>query len=136
MNYDLEITECLTISRLGLNIFLNKYLNDAKLPLINKPNVFKFIKQGYFGGITEVYKPFGEDLNYYDVNSEYPFVAKNPMPGNKVTYIEDFSGKGLNLDKLFGFFLCKVVVNTNYLGLLPIHDEGNLILPNGDFLGV
>lgn len=136
MNYDLQITECLTISRLGLNIFLKKYLNGKKLPLINKPNVFDFIQKGYFGGITEVYIPYGEGLNYYDVNSEYPFVSKNVMPGNKATYMEDFTGEGLNLSELFGFFYCKVRTNTGYIGLLPIHENGNLILPNGEYYGV
>jgi len=39
------------------------------------------IKQAYYGGITEVYKPYGRDLFYYDVNSLYPSVALKDMPG-------------------------------------------------------
>jgi hypothetical protein len=136
--YDIQITKCLTISRLGLEILLKNYLPDdgnSKLPLINKKDVFKFIKEGYYGGITEVYIPYGENLLYYDVNSEYPFCAKNPMPGNISTYIEDFTGKGLKLEELFGYFYCKVKTKKGYLGLLPLHMNGSLILPNGEFYG-
>lgn len=138
LTYDLQITNCLTISRLAINILRYRYLGDQYkgLPLILKPTIFNFIKKGYYGGITEVYKPYCQDGYYYDVNSEYPFVAKNKMPGNRYTYIEDNMGKGLNLDKLFGFFYCKVKTNNGYLGLLPMHIEGNLILPNGEFYGV
>jgi hypothetical protein len=53
--YDIQITQCLTISRLGLEILLKIYLpsdGDSKLPLINKKDVFRFIKEGYFGGMT------------------------------------------------------------------------------------
>lgn len=135
--YDLQITDCLTLSRLGVNIIRKKeYLLDSKIPLITKPTVFNFIKQGYFGGITEVYKPYGENLFYYDVNSEYPFVAKNKLPGHQYIYMEDLEGNGFNLDELFGFFYCKVKTNENYIGLLPIHSDGSLILPNGEFYGV
>ena len=80
VNYGIQMTDSLTISRLALNIFLKKYLKDYKLPVI-KQNMYKDIKQSYFGGITEVYKPYGEALYYYDVNSLYPYVALNDMPG-------------------------------------------------------
>lgn len=136
LKYDLQMTECLTISRLALNIFITHYLGESKLALINKVSIFNFIKEGYFGGITEVYIPYCENGFYYDVNSEYPFVAKNPMPGNKCNYMEDFSGSGLNLDELFGYFYCRIKTNNGYLGLLPLHINGSLILANGEYYGV
>ncbi|XLR65359.1 hypothetical protein S83_016031, partial [Arachis hypogaea] len=43
-----------------------------------------FIRRGYYGGHSDVYKPHGENLFYYDVNSLYPFVMKTlPMPGGE-----------------------------------------------------
>lgn len=45
------------------------------------------------------------------------------MPGNICVYLEDFSGEGLKLNDLFGFFHCKVITNNWYLGLLPIRTE-------------
>jgi hypothetical protein len=134
--FDIQMTECLTLPRLSLNIFKKDYMGKSKIPLINKKNMYNFIRKGYYGGISEVYKPYIDNGFYYDVNSLYPFAAKNPMPGTECYFIEDFSGLGLNLDELFGFFYCKVKTNEGYLGLLPIHKNGDLILPNGEFDGV
>lgn len=135
--FEIQMTESITLARLALNIFLKDYLGESKIPLINMESLYNFIKQGYYGGINEVYKPYIEKGFYYDVNSLYPFSAKNAIPGNECNYIEDLSEDGLNLDELFGFFFCKVKTNNRYLGLLPLHDEkGNLVLPNGEFEGV
>lgn len=41
------------------------------------------------------------------------------MPGTECKYIESFEDKGLDLDKLFGFFYAKVKTNDLYIGLLP-----------------
>jgi hypothetical protein len=75
------MTDGLTISSLAKTKFFKYYLNDSKIPLINTNTLFNFIYSGYYGGITEVYKPYGVNLTYLDVNSLYPFAAKNPMPG-------------------------------------------------------
>src|SRR6202040_4019119 len=87
--FNVDITDALTITRLSLNIF----------------------KKGYYGGITEVYIPYGKDLLYIDINSLYPFAALNSMPGTECNYIESFEDNGLDLDKLFGFFYAKVKTN-------------------------
>jgi hypothetical protein len=73
------------------------------------------LKQAYYGGVTEVYKPYGKNLYYYDVNSLYPFAALNPMCSNKYSYLESLNGKGLILDNLFGFFYCEIEAPNNYL---------------------
>jgi hypothetical protein len=135
IEHGVQVTESLTISRLALNIFLKKYLKATALPVINNKSVFNFIKAAYYGGIVEVYKPHGNNLYYYDVNSLYPFSAKNPMPGNKCEFIE--WSKPIKLtpqSKLFGFFYCKIQTTNDYLGLLPVHNKG-LIMPNGEWYG-
>ena len=68
-----------------MKIFLHKFY-DNNIPLINKRSLFEDIKESYFGGITEVYRPYGENLYYYDVNSLYPHAALNPMPSNKCIF--------------------------------------------------
>jgi hypothetical protein len=140
--YGVQITDSLTISKLAINILYTNYLKDDRksLPLINNPVIYDFIKKSYFGGICEVYKPYGENLIYYDINSQYPFVAKNSIPGNKVIYMELLKGEiekgeSLELSQLFGFFYCKVKCNNSYLGLLPMHSDNLLVLPNGEFFG-
>jgi len=70
------------------------------------------------------------------VNSLYPFASLNPMPGSESTYIESLDEQGLELDNLFGFFYAKVITNDQYLGLLPLHINNNLILPNGNYFGI
>lgn len=164
-HYNVDMTSGLTITRLALNIFTKNFYPIKELGLIDRLEVFKFIKKGYYGGITEVYKPHGFDLKYIDINSLYPFVALNPMPGLKCEYIESFSEKGLDLNDpraaasggLFGFFEAEVTANgpynshpagadtqpcpaqrarAAYLGLLPIHKNGSLILPHGKFTGI
>lgn len=92
--YHLQVTGTVTISRLALNNILKYYLKDSKLPIIGR-NMFSDIKQGYYGRVTEVYKPYGKNLLLYDVNSLYPFAALNPMPGINCSFIENI---GNNLD--------------------------------------
>jgi hypothetical protein len=134
--HNTEMTQALTITRLSLNIFLSDYYKIPEIPLIIKKHIFDFIYSAYFGGITEVYIPYGQNLGYVDVNSLYPNSALNDMPGLECLYIETFDNKGLNLDELFGFFYAKIKTNDQYLGLLPVHENGKLIFPNGEFTGI
>src|SRR6202030_2879352 len=134
--FNVDITDALTITRLSLNIFKKNYYKIHNIPYINKIYLFNFIKQGYYGGITEVYIPYGKDLLYIDINSLYPFAALNSMPGTECNYIESFEDNGLDLDKLFGFFYAKVKTNDSYIGLLPVYLDNRLIFPNGEFYGI
>ena len=100
-----DVTKCLTISRLGLNIFLKNDYNptDKKcIGVVNKRKMFEHIKEGYIGGITEVYKPKGENLYLSDCNSLYPFASLGDMPGNHCVYVED--SKPIDLTNKFGFY--------------------------------
>ncbi len=132
--YGVQMTNCLTISRLALNIFLKNYLKDSKIPLIPE-SIYNDIKKAYFGGVTEVYKPYGKELYYYDVNSLYPYVALNSMPGLNCKYIDNIHPKDINLKEFFGFYYCEVETKNNYLGLLPVHSKFELIMPNGKWCG-
>jgi len=131
-----QVTDALTITRLALNIFKQNYYENLNIPSINKIYLFNFIKEAYFCDITEVYIPYSKNLRYYDVNSLYPRAAKNPMPGNECYFIESFEEKDLDLDKLFGFFYCKVKTNNLYLGLLPVHFKNKLVSPNREYFGI
>lgn len=66
-----------------------------------------------------------------------PFVALNDMPGTNCTYMEYYDNSEYSLDKLFGFFYCKVSIDSNnYLGLLPLRDSKlGLIFPLGEWTG-
>ena len=104
LDYNIDMTDCITISGLALRLFLKDFYKNNILN-INKPSLYKDVKQAYYGGITEVYKPKGTNLYYYDVNSLYSSVALNDMPGltcSKQVFYEDY----YNIDTLFGFFYC------------------------------
>jgi hypothetical protein len=131
MKYGVQMTQCLTISRLALNIFLKNYLKDSNIPLIPL-SIYNDIKKAYYGGVTEVYKPYGKNLYYYDVNSLYPYAALNPMPGLNCTYIDNIITENTSdISNLFGFYYCEIETQNDYLGLLPVHTNFELIMPNG-----
>lgn len=142
IHFNVQMVDSLTITSLALNIFKQNFYKNQNIPSINQIYLFNFIKEAYFGGITEVYKPFAKDSIYIDVNSLYPYVALLPMPGTHCEYLETFDEKGLDLENLFGFFYAKVKTNNQYLGLLPVRStkisgtEKGLISPNGEFTGI
>lgn len=81
--YNVDIESKITVSSLALTIFRMKYYDASNWPIyIPNMNEDSFIRRGYYGGHTDVYIPYGENLYYYDVNSLYPFIMKEyPMPG-------------------------------------------------------
>lgn len=132
--YHLDMTNVLTVSGLALNLFLSKYYKKD-IPQISQKSMYSDIKQGYYGGITEVYKPYGKNLYYYDINSLYPFAALSDMPGLECRkhYLFD----DVSVENLFGFFYCDVDatnVRSEYIGLLPVRSTG-LIFPLGKLSG-
>lgn len=113
---------------------MSKYYKN-NIPSITKKSVYKDIKLAYFGGITEVYKPHGFDLYYYDVKSLYPYVGLNPMPGLEYSKVEFYKNKSLS-DEMFGFFNCKIIAPNNlYLGLLPVRNKSGIYFPTGEWSG-
>lgn len=104
---------------------------------IPNKNEDSFIRRAYYGGHTDTYKPYGEDLYYYDVNSLYPFVMKEfPMPGGVPVWHGNLESK--DLDSMFGFIEAYVVCpKTIKKPFLPYRDKNNtLIFPTGEFVGV
>ena len=59
----------MTLSALAMKIFRLLMMISSFLPNRNEE---RFIRRGYNGGHTDVLKPYGEHLYYYDVNSLYP----------------------------------------------------------------
>jgi len=134
LNYGLDITNSLTISSLAMSLYHSKYYIKANIPLIKNTQIYRDIKSAYYGGITEVYRPYGENLYYYDVNSLYPFAALNYMPGVEC-YREDYINDNVNITNLFGFYECEIICKDNYLGLLPVRDHTGLVFPVGKWKG-
>ena len=137
--YKIDIESKITLSSLALSIFRLKYNDVSNFPIhIPNKNEDTFIRRSYYGGHTDTYKPYGEDLYYYDVNSLYPFVMKEyPMPGGVPVWHGNLEGK--DLDSIFGFIEAYVVCpKTIKKPFLPYRDNNNntLIFPTGEFVGV
>lgn len=88
-------------------------------------------RNAYFGGRTEVFRRYGENLNYYDVRSMYPFVMKNYI----YPYGMALNTKIFQKDKL-GIYNVEVYIPENvYLPPLPFREEktGKVLFPVGKF---
>jgi hypothetical protein len=136
--FQVDITSKITLSSLALHIFrLKFYLVDVFPIHIPNQNQDNFIRQGYYGGHTDVYIPMGENLYYYDVNSLYPFVMKDfPMPGGKPVWYSSLSG--IELESMCGFIEAYIECpETIKRPLLPYRQKDKtLIFPTGVFVGV
>jgi len=136
--YTVDIESKITLSSLALSIFRMKYYDASNWPIhIPNKNEDSFIRRAYYGGHTDTYKPYGEDLYYYDVNSLYPFVMKEfPMPGGVPVWHRNLEGK--DLDSMFGFIEAYVVCpKTIKKPFLPYRDKNHtIIFPTGEFVGV
>lgn len=115
-----------------------KYYDASNWPIhIPNQNEDSFIRRAYYGGHTDVYMPFGEELYYYDVNSLYPFVMKEfPMPGGVPVWHGNLEGK--DLESMCGFIEAYVSCpKTIKKPFLPYRDKNEtLIFPTGEFVGV
>lgn len=80
IEYGTQLKDGNTISSLAAHIYLTKFYKK-NIPSIDLKSLYNDLQKAYYGGITEVYRPYGENLFYYDVNSLYPYVALNDMPG-------------------------------------------------------
>lgn len=136
--YKVDIVNCLTSSALAMRIFRMCYYDPNHWPIhIPSRNEDTFIRRGYYGGHTDVYKPYGENLYYYDVNSLYPYIMKTyHMPGGVPVWngnLED-----MELSNLYGFMEAYVECPcTMSRPFLPYRDSNNtLLFPTGKFIGV
>ncbi|KAI3451557.1 hypothetical protein Pfo_008222 [Paulownia fortunei] len=89
-----------------------------------------------YGGHVDAYKPYGDNLYYYDVNSLYPYIMKSyPMPGGKPVWHGNLEGQ----DNLFGFIEAYIVCPpTISRPFLPYRDDRKktLLFPTDEFVRV
>src|ERR1700723_4794182 len=126
--YLIDITSILSASSLSLKIFRQHFLNK-NIPVLNSVQDF-FIRKGYFGGATDIYRKYVENAHYYDVNSLYPHAMKNLIPFKVIKFHKDLSN--IKLENFFGFCLAKVTAPKDIeYPLLPYKHEGKTIFPIG-----
>jgi len=129
-----------TIASTSLDTYRRSYqLNTwrKEQDVLNDKNIKKFIRSGYYGGRTEVYRRGKyKNLNYYDINSLYPsqMLKSLPLPQSAI-----YPNKKCvsNIEKFMGVSNVKVKV-PSHINKPPLPyrtDKGKLIFPTGVFTG-
>lgn len=112
-SFSVDIVTKLTMSSLALSIFRTNFYDPSTFPIhIPNQNEDTFIRRGYYGGHADTYIPKGDNLNYYDVNSLYPFIMKTfSMPGGKPVWHGNLEKKNQYdiLENMYGFFEAHIV---------------------------
>lgn len=136
--YKVDIESIMTLSSLALTIFRMNYYDPNSWPIhIPSNNEDTFIRRGFYGGHADAYKPYGENLYYYDVNSLYPYIMKTfHMPGGVPVWHGNLENQ--DLSNMYGFIEAYVVCpRTITRPFLPYKDKNNtLLFPTGKFVGV
>lgn len=128
-----EVGPAITIASQAVRV-MRGYL-DSPLHSISD-EVDEFVRRGYFGGRTEIYKPLFTGpgkLHCYDVNSLYPTMMREQEFPNKFKKWTKKMG-----DSSLGYYEAKVTVpNDTYLPILPVvtGKEKKLLFPTGTFRG-
>lgn len=108
----------------------------------------EFVREGYYGGRTELFKTHGHDVRYYDINSSYPASMLQRMPAGRAKMlgpVNDIEILRRMHRKHVGFVEADVWIPpenpVQYAGQqrippLPVRYEGKLVFPTGRLRGV
>lgn len=96
----------------------------------------EFVFTTYCGGRTEVFQREASQLNYYDINSSYPAVMREPMPSGPAIWWngEPPSCFTAPASGYVGFVEASVELD-EYLPILPVKRDGKLMFPIGRING-
>jgi len=131
--FNLDLIKYPTLPSLSFAIYRSNYIKNKNIPIISG-EMFYDIFNSYYGGLVDMYKPYGKNLYHYDVNSLYPYAIINPIPVGIPIY---FEGKINIFNKdSFGFFYCKVNAPNNLnIPVLPTKIDGKTICGVGIWEG-
>lgn len=101
MLFKINIQGYPTIPSTSLALYRSNFLEEGDLTRRVGGEPYRDIKNAYYGGFVDSYRPYAKNVNSYDVNSLYPSsMLRFPMPvGNPVK----FEGNPENIKDLFGF---------------------------------
>ena len=135
-NYNVDIVKVVSTPSLSLLIYRHKF-QQVEIPILNRKLDSK-IRDSYFGGSSDYFKLYGENLYYYDINSLYPYAMLNDMPLNFLGehIVNNSNREQFKLENIFGFIECDVECPTNIKYPLLIHNvNGKIVHPTGRWSG-
>lgn len=87
-----------------------------------------FVRQGFFGGRTEVFTRWGKDLKIYDIQSAFGYGMLQEMPSGNPIWTDKFN------EEKAGFFECEVKINGKTdIPALPTKKDDKTVFPVGRF---
>lgn len=136
-NYKIDIKDVLTISSLAFKIYRKNFMQFENIYKSNiNINIDLFLRNSFFGGMTNVFKPKSDICYHYDVNSLYPASMLLPMPIGKPIEHRIFE-KSFDIHKFFGFLECKISIPKNlYFPPLVKKHENLLVNATGILTGI
>lgn len=143
-----ELVFCPTTASLSMKVYKTLYEDDYKkatrTKFVGKWGTFieSFLRAGYYGGRTEVFRPLMGNGYHYDINSLYPYVMKTfEFPIGIPKVLQD--DKAETMYKYWkitgngaGFIDCEIFVPEMFIPPLPYKARGKLMFPTGKLKGV
>jgi hypothetical protein len=113
-----DITKYPTLSSIAFAVYRSNFMDKDTIINITNTKLHFTLKEAYYGGICDIYKPEGKNIHSYDVNSLYPdSMCKFDMPIGKPIHV---IGDPYKYDsKPFGFFYVNVNAPNINIPLLP-----------------
>ena len=127
-----QILKKLTLYSLTQYIFLKYYYKHTFAALFSEKD--EAIRKSYLGGISDIYKPFGENLVMLDFNSMYPYIMTELKLGldkikiyRNITNMQEFC---LNPGFMEVDVICKKELRLPFLAL---KHNNKILQPTGNF---
>lgn len=119
----------LTIASESMNQYKNRFGGNEYLDnLQTNTSKEEYFRNAYYGGRTEVFERYGENLYYYDFHSMYPAVMKHqPYPCGDLVRTSEFKPDKLGIYKVTW---TSPDPEPN-IPLLPVKQDGKLKFTNG-----
>lgn len=132
------ITVPLTAASMSMRIFQTCYLDENFFPIASHDQ-WKFIREAYLGGRTEVIRRgiVPTKVDCYDINSSYPGSMVNHQYPDPKSRQEVQKANRWIVDNKEGFTQIKgFMPNSVFLPVLGVKINGKLIFPTGEINGV
>lgn len=123
----------ITTPATAMKTWRRKYLTH-KIP--RGEDAHEFVFSTYCGGRVEVFQRESSNLSYYDINSSYPAVMREPMPCDEPIWWSgipprQFTDEG---GEYVGFVEADVELD-EYIPPLPVKRDSKLLFPTGRISG-